>query len=336
MSEAHHPEKGAFLRDLAENERFIGYYILSRKQLEPFRDPTRGHYLSLMLSDRSGQVGARVWEGAEEVSEDVLEGDVVKIDGEVESYNKRLQVRINRIRTAQPDEYDLRDLLKASARDVDEMRVTLAIAIDSLVEPQLKSLIDLFFGDAEFIAQFSQAPAARRLHHATLHGLLEHCIETLALAETVCALYPDINRDLLITGVVLHDIGKLREYRWELDIETTDEGQLIGHIAITDHMLNEALSQLADFPEGLALQLRHMLLAHHGRYEWGSPRRPKTMEAIALHHVENLSAQLNRFHTLIEARALGEEWTEYDRLLRRQLYGGKSDDLNIEESSLRD
>jgi 3'-5' exoribonuclease len=132
----------------------------------------------------------------------------------------------------------------------------------------------------------------------------------------------------------LHDIGKLREYSWDLDIDQTDEGRLLGHIAITDQMLNEALAVQDDFPPELSLRLRHMLLAHHGRYEWGSPRRPQTMEAIALHHVENLSAQLNRFHSLIEERPLGEAWTDYDRLLGRQLYGGVGDDLNIEESSL--
>jgi 3'-5' exoribonuclease len=135
---------------------------------------------------------------------------------------------------------------------------------------------------------------------------------------------------------LLHDIGKVREYSWELDIDYTDEGRLLGHIVIAVEMISNAIRQLPDFPEDLALTLRHMLVSHHGRYEWGSPRRPKTIEAIALHHLENLSAQINRFSLILENRLPGEDWTAYDRLLRRQLYSGGESDLSIEEDSLQE
>ncbi len=161
------------------------------KRLEPFRDPGRGFYLNLLLSDRSGHLSARVWEGAENISDEILQGDIVKVDGEIELYLDQAQIRVVRIRHAEKDEYDLRDLLASSKRDVNEMLDVLQGYIAQVDHPDLAALVDNFFGDTRFMAEFSQAPAARRLHHAYLHGLLEHCIETLALAETVAGLYPE-------------------------------------------------------------------------------------------------------------------------------------------------
>lgn len=330
MTEATHPEKGPFIRELEEGERIIGYYLLRDKQLEPFRDASRGYYLTLILSDKSGQIVCRVWENAEETNEDLLKHDVVKLDGEVERYADRLQIRVLRVRAAEPDEYDLRDLLPASPRDPQEMIEQLTYFLDQINNPHLSALVGYFFGDKTFLRQFTEAPAAKQVHHAYLHGLLEHTVELLTLANSVLELYPKLDPDLFLAGILLHDIGKLREYSWEIDIDYTDEGRLMGHIMMTDEMISTALQSMPEFPPELALRLRHMLLSHHGRHEWGSPRRPKTLEAIALHHLDNLSAQINRFQLLIDKRPSGEDWTAYDRMLRRQLYGGEGD-LNIEE-----
>lgn len=333
MLEANHSEKGPFVRDLRPEERFMGYYLLRRKRLEPFRDPSRGYFLTLIVSDRSGQILARVWEGAEEVDAELVQSEVVKIDGETEIYHDRTQIKVLRVRPASPKEYDIRDMLPSSKRDPQEMLDSLQTFIAQIDDIHLSALVDAFYKDQNFLRQFSQAPAARRIHHAYIHGLLEHTWEILTLAQSLIALYPQINRDLLFTGALLHDIGKLREYRWELDIDYTDEGRLLGHIVMTDEMVTGALSALPDFPPELAVQVRHMLISHHGRYEWGSPRRPKTLESIALHHIENLSAQVNRFQSLIESRPAGEDWTGFDLFLRRQLYTAGDDDLNIEERS---
>lgn len=336
MTEAHHVDKGPFLRELQPGDRFVGYYVVRSKQLEPFRDPSRGYYLTLIFSDRSGQLLGRVWEGAEDVDAEVVQGEVIKLDGEVETYLDRTQIRVLRIRPAAQGEYDIRDMLPSSSKDPEEMLTAMQTYIDQISNPHLRALVDIFYGDEDFMQLFRQAPAARLIHHAYIHGLLEHTLELLDLAETVLTLYPQIDSDLLIAGILLHDIGKVREYSWELDIDYTNEGRLIGHIVMADEMVSEAIHQIADFPEDLALPLRHMVLSHHGRYEWGSPRRPKTIEAIALHHLENLSAQVNRFALLIEKRPHGEEWTKYDRLLKRQLYSGSDSDLNIEEESLQE
>ncbi len=333
MNDPYHLDKGPFLRDLVPGDRFIGNYVLRSKQLESFRDPARGNFLTLVLGDRSGQLIARVWENAEIAYEDVLEGEIIKLDGETESYLERTQIRIFRLRSAEPNEYDMRDMLPSSERDPEEMVKELKTFIDSIKDQHLLALVNNFFNDDEFFKLFIQAPAARRVHHAYLHGLLEHTLEILVLAQTTLQLYPQINADLLSAGILLHDIGKVREYSWELDINYTNEGRLLGHVVMANEMIAIALQSLPDFPEDLSLRLRHMLLSHHGRYEWGSPRRPKTLEAIALHHIENTSAQLNRFNALLSFRQPGKDWTEYDRLLRRQLYGSSEDELSIEESS---
>ncbi len=334
MEESYHAEKGPFLRDLQEGERFIGYYVLRNKQLEPFRDASRGYFLTLILGDRSGQLLARVWEGAEDTNEEILQGEVVKVDGEVESYLERIQIRVNRVRPASPKEYDLRDMLPSSKHDPEEMLSKLQDHLNQVSQPHLSTLLNFFYQDQEFLGQFRQVPAAKRIHHAYIHGLLEHTLEILALAKTLIEIYPHIDADLLITGILLHDIGKVREYSWEFDINYTDEGRLLGHIVMTDEMISKALDTIEDFPEELALTLRHMLLSHHGRYEWGSPRRPKTIEAIALHHLENLSAQVNRFQLVLEKRSTEEDWTAYDNLLRRHLYSGRDSNLSIEEDSM--
>ena len=333
MKDPYHPNKGPFLRDLVSGDRIIGYYVLRSKQLEPFRDPSRGNFLTLVLSDRSGQLIARVWENAEMAYEDVLEGEIIKLDGETESYLERTQIRILRLRPADPNEYDMRDMLPSSERDPEEMLGELKTFIETIQDQHLSALVNSFFEDDDFLSLFIQAPAARRVHHAYLHGLIEHTLEILVLAQTTLQIYPQINPDLLYAGILLHDIGKVREYSWELDINYTNEGRLLGHVVMANEMITDALTSLPEFPEDLSLRLRHMLLSHHGRYEWGSPRRPKTLEAIALHHLENTSAQLNRFNSLLSNRQPDKDWTEYDRLLRRQLYGSSEDELSIEESS---
>jgi 3'-5' exoribonuclease len=334
MTEPHHPKKGSFLRELQPGDHFVGFYALRNKQLEPFRDASRGNFLTLILSDSSGQLLARVWEGGEEAYEDLEPGAIVKVQGEVETYLDRVQARVLQVRPATPDEYDRRDMLPSSVRDREEMLAELETFINEVTQADLRTLVDFFFGDKDFLNNFTQAPAARRVHHAYLGGLIEHTLELLKITNTVLEVYPQIDADLLRTAVLFHDIGKVREFVWEFDIDYSDEGRLFGHIVMADEMVSAAIKAQPSFPPELALRLRHMLLSHHGRHEWGSPRRPKTLEAVALHHIENLGAQINRFHLLLKDRQLGEKWTAYDRMLGRQLYAGSDDDLNIEERSL--
>ncbi|MBM4464287.1 MAG: HD domain-containing protein [Chloroflexi bacterium] len=325
--------KEQFVSNLKEGDKVLSFFLVKHKQLEYFRDRTKGQFLTLALSDKTGQVLARVWERAPGLAETFQEGDVVKVLSEVEEYLGRLQVIVDKLRPATEDEYELEDFLPHTERDIAEMLTIVRETIASVENPYLRTLLDKFFADEEFVAAFSRAPAARRIHHAYLGGLLEHTVEVIALCQTVLTLYPQIHRDLLITGALLHDVGKTKEFTYQRDIDYSDEGRLLGHVVLSDRMIAERLAEIPDFPPELALRLRHLVVSHHGRYEWGSPRRPKTLEACALHYVENLDAQVNRFAQIIAARRdKTRPWTEYDTLLGRYLYAGREEELAVEEA----
>jgi 3'-5' exoribonuclease len=332
MADTYHAQKGPYIREVKPGDRLTGFYLVRYKQLEPFRDRTRGLFLTLVLADRTGSLLARVWEGAPELAETFEQGEVVKVQGDVESYMDRPQLIVARLRRAEPDEYDLRDFRPSTAKNIETMVETVQKTVARVGNSHLNALLRSFFDDAEFMKRFTAAPGARRVHHAYLGGLLEHTVGVAALADAVLALYPEIDSDLLLTGALLHEIGKTREFEWESDIDYTDEGQLVGHVVLGDEMVAAAIARLPDFPADLALRVRHMMVSYHGRYEWGSPRRPQTLEAMALHQIEELEAQINRFRELLANRPEGESWTPYDRLLGRSLYAGR-DDLTVEEQT---
>ena len=324
--------KEQFVRDLSVGDQVLDFFLVKHQELDWFRDRTRGQFLTLVLMDRTGEILARAWERGPELADTFAEGDVVRIQGPVEEYQGRLQIIVERLRLARPEEVVWGDFLPSTERDVEAMWQTVEGTIEELRNPHLKALCRAVFGDEAFTALFKRAPAARRVHHAYLGGLLEHVAELLVLARPLCRLYPDIDHDLLMAGILLHDIGKTREFTYEREISYSDTGRLLGHIVLSDEMVMEHLSQLNDFPEELAFRLRHMVISHHGRREWGSPRRPKTLEACALHNLDNLTAQVNRFRQLIVGRPdPTKPWTEYDTLLRRYLYAGGGE-LSVEEA----
>lgn len=301
----------------------VGYFLARQKQLEPFRDRTKGEFLSLVLADRSGEVIARVWDDAPALAETFAEGDVIKVAGDVGEYQGRTQLVIQKLRRAAPEEYDLADFRPATTRDIRQMLTEVDRIIGQLADPHLTALVRSFYDDGQFTGRLAQAPAARRLHHAYVGGLLEQLTEMLGLAEAVLAQFTDINADLLYTGILLHGVGKSAEFMVATDIDQTDEGRLLGHIVLGDEQVAAAIARIKDFPPELSLRVRHMLVSQHGRLEWGSPRPPQTLEALALHHLEDFTAQVNRFQGLLgQPRAAGQSWTEYNRRLGRQLYAG--------------
>jgi 3'-5' exoribonuclease len=318
---------GPAIADLPEGTTFTGFYLAQDLELSPFSDPARGSYLRLRLRDQTGAIEARLWEDAENAFQEIAPAAVIKIQGVIERYQGRKQVKILRWRMARPEDgFQADDFLPSTTRDRDQMLASISQAIDAIRDAHLQSLLRSFYDDPQFVDRLREAPAAARIHHAYMGGLLEHIYEVLSLAEALCQLYPQIDHDLLVAGILLHDIGKLEEYEWGLGTTHTDEGRLIGHIALGLERLSRAIASIPDFPPALSLALRHMLLAHHGEKQFGSPVRPKTLEAIALHHLENLDAQVNRFAGLIEqARRAGESWTPYDRRLDRSLYAGEAE-----------
>lgn len=319
-------DKGPWVLELEDGEQFIGFYLARDPRLESFRDPSRGSYLRLTVADRSGQIEARVWEQAEQAAAAIQENQVVKIEGEVERYRDQLQVKVVQLRAAQEGEVDLADLIPTTQRDVEMMWADLDRRIEALEEPHLKALARHFFANRAFRQRFDEIPAAQRIHHAYRGGLLEHVYEVLHLSDALVDLYPEIDRDLLTIGILLHDIGKLKELESALDPTYTDQGQLIGHLALGAAAVAEAMNAIEGFPEELAWQMHHLILSHHGRREWGSPRVPKTLEAIALHHLEHLDGEVNRFRGLLaEAQAKGDRWTTFNRGLGRSLFAGSAD-----------
>ena len=329
--------KEQFIRDLRPGDRVLSFFLVKHKQLEYFRDRTRGQFLTLVLADHTGEMLARVWEDAPQLAETFQQGQVVKVLGYVEEYLGRSQIIVRKLRPARDDEYTLDDFLPRTEKDIAALMQAVRETIDEVQNPHLRALLESFFGDEEFVAAFQRAPCARRIHHAYLGGLLEHVVEVVSLCRALCDLFPQIDRDLLLTGALLHDVGKTLEFEYATDIAYSDAGRLQGHVVLGDRLIAQRIAALPDFPAELAMRLSHMVLSHHGRYEWGSPRRPKTLEACALHYVDNLDAQVNRFIQILAARRdLSKPWTEYDTLLKRYLYAGpgEQEDLSVEETGM--
>jgi 3'-5' exoribonuclease len=330
--------KDTFVSDLKAGDRVTTFFLVRQMQMEPFRDQSKGEFLTLMLADRTGQILGRVWENAAAAAAAFEVGDVIKTAGDVETYQGRMQFIVQRVRRANDDEYDLRDFLPATTRDTGQMQAEVEAAVARVTDPHLAALLEQFYGSEEFIGQLAQAPATRRLHHAYLGGWLEHLTQVLALAETVLAIYPEINADLLRVGTLLLSAGKLREHTWSRDIEYTDAGRLLGHVMLADEEVARAIAAVPGFPAELGLRVRHMLASYRGRAEYGAPRPPMTMEAIALHHIESLNTQISRFRDVLGARRdTSQPWTGYDRLLGRYLYAGSEEGSgDREEVTLED
>ena len=324
--------KSQYLADLRVGDYVDTIAIVKSKRSIPYRNRP-GYYLTLILKDRTGAVDGRVWEDAERIDHEISERDVVRVRGIVELYQQLPQVRVASIEKVPEGEYDWSDLVPRTERDIDELWRKVTGTIESVQNPHLRSLLRSFFDDPEFTEAFKNAPASLYLHHNWVGGLIEHICSVLDLAEAICRNYPELDRDLLITGALLHDVGKIREYSWQADIDRTDEGRLLGHLILGDEMITERIKQIPNFPHELAMRIRHMLISHHGVGEWGSPRPPMTLEAAALHFLEFADAQLRKFATVLKERREPESpWTAYERTLGRRLFAGYPATSSVEET----
>jgi 3'-5' exoribonuclease len=302
-----------------ENQKVVGFFAAVSKQVRTNREG--GRYFALILGDRTGQIDGRMWEIAE--AGEFEPGDVVKVRGEVCRFNERLQIKVEKIRRAAAGEYELSDFVPQSQRDIGEMWAELEAWVASFGDPDLKALLEAFLHDPEIARELREAPAAKGLHHAWIGGLLEHILSLMGMAELAARHYPEVNRDLLLTGVVLHDIGKLRELRWGTSFDYTMEGQLLGHITIGIGMIEQKIAGIPNFPAAKRLLVEHLVLSHHGEYEYGSPKLPMTAEAVLLHYLDNLDAKMQTVRSeLARAEAAGragDEMTDWVRALERPL-----------------
>jgi 3'-5' exoribonuclease len=311
---------------LADGETIDEVYMVTDKQLRANKNGNL--YLQVELRDRTGAISARMWNATEHQFRGFEEGDFLKIKGKVQLFQGSLQVIFTQLERQSAEQVNLSDFLPRTEQDIGRLFERLRMLLLRLENPHLRALAECFLMDEAFVDALCKAPAGIRNHHAYLGGLLEHVVTLLEAADRLAPLYPEINRDLLLAGIFLHDVGKVRELSFDRVFGYTDEGQLIGHIVIGVAMLDEKAARVPDltgepFPAELLLRLKHMILSHHGTYEFGSPRLPMTPEAIALHHLDNLDAKVHTFtRDIREDRNGTSAWTPYNQATQRRLFKG--------------
>jgi 3'-5' exoribonuclease len=310
---------------MADGDAVEEVYLVVDKQLRANRNGNL--YLQIDLRDRTGSINARLWNAGENQFRSFEVGDFLLVKGKVQLFQGALQMILSNLERVGTDKVDLADFLPHTERDVSKLYERLRTLLMSLTTPHLRALVECFLMDQEFVKAFCKAPAGIRNHHAYLGGLLEHVVTLLEAADRLAPLYPELDRDLLLMGVFLHDIGKVRELTYERSFGYSDEGQLVGHLIIGIEMLNEKLPRVPDltgepFPTELLLRLKHLILSHHGSYEFGSPKLPMTPEAIALHHLDNFDAKVHSFTRDIREDRGNSSWTPFNQSLQRRLFKG--------------
>lgn len=290
------------------------------------RTTTNGSaYIHAVLADSTGQMVARKWDASQALFDEIPKGGFLRFRGRVESYKGRPQFIIDGVRAVDPDAFDPSDFLPATTHDVEQMWTRLKEILRTIRHPQLLALVGKFINDEQFALAFKRSPAAAALHHAYLGGLLEHTLGVLELATLVLPRYPDLNADLVLAGIFFHDAGKTAELSYETNFGYTTEGQLIGHIVMAVSWLDRAARELEAesgeaFPTDLLNVLKHIVVSHHGTYEFGSPKLPALPEAVAVHYLDNLDAKLAMMRAYIDANNDdASEWTAYIPALQTKL-----------------
>ena len=343
--------KGIFLKDIKERDKVEEIFLVSKKDM-PISKSGKP-YLNLKLMDKTGEMEGRVWDNAKELSKRFKKNDFIKIRGWGVLYQNVVQLNISSIKKCPEEEVNLENFLPAAARNGDEMLHDLTSIINNMTDRYLRELLLLFINDEEIRNLWKKAPAAKGMHHAYLGGLLEHSLSLSKLVLTVVKHYHSensdyldkengeedsstphsgINEDLLLSGAVLHDIGKIYELSYDKSFDYTDEGRLLGHITIGIEMIGKKISLIPDFPRELATLLKHLILSHHGQLEFGSPKRPKTVEAIMLSYLDDMDSKIQSVQSLIKKEDNDSNWTGYHRLYERCIYKGSSTGIQQVES----
>ena len=307
--------------DISENDTVTMTLKVTSKRLQESRDGKK--FLLLTLADRSGEIRAVDWFNASENDAKIKINSVVKIRGHVMMYMDKLQINVDKDRDAlmilNKEEYDSSLFISVTKKDVNAMYSEFKKIMDEVHKAHLKKLIEIPFEDQKFVEDFLKAPAAIIVHHAYRGGLLEHTLGVMKLCKSIAELYQNVDKDLLIVGAAVHDVGKIYEYKIEpYGIDRTTEGELIGHIVLGAKMVNDWAQKIPDFPKRDLYHLIHMVLSHHGELEWGSPTLPKTLEAVILHHADDLDSKIGQINSLKEKNGKSE-WSDYDRYLGRKV-----------------
>ena len=325
--------KSPFVSDLEPDKIITGTFLVQHKDV---RQKKSGDlYLSLTLADRTGELDAKMWDNAADAIETFAQDDFVRVKGLMQVFQNRPQLTLHKIQPVVEAEIDVADYFPASKRDRDEMFRELQGWIAAIGNPHLKALLETMFADEEIAKAYRTAPAAKAIHHAWIGGLIEHVLSLCTLAKFTAAHYSDIDFDLLLSGVILHDIGKISELKYARSFSYSAEGQLLGHILIGLRMVEEKVRQVPGFPDKLRDLLLHLIASHHGELAFGSPKVPLFPEAMLLHHLDNLDSKMECMRGLIDKdRQIEGMWTGYSSALDRSVlkkgkYLGASEPVRV-------
>ncbi len=307
------------IASLKEGDWVEEVYLVTSKQISTAKNGVT--YLSLKLADKTGEIDGKLWDNADEVAGRFAREDFVRIKGMAANYQGSMQIKMKTLDKVDDSKVDLGNFLQTSPRNIEEMVKEVRSFAASMSNGHLKQLLQAFLSDKPFMESFTRTPAAKTLHHNYIGGLLEHVVELTALCREFAKHFPSLDADLLTAGAFLHDIGKVRELSVRKSIEYTTEGRLLGHISLGYEMICEKVKNIPGFPQELTMLLKHMMLSHHGEYEFGSPKRPKIQEAIVISYLDDLCAKINNFQaTLKRENILEGEWTNFSKMHDRYLY----------------
>ena len=313
-------DESVLIEAINEGDEFVGYYALKRCELKE----TDGLFrLELELSDKTGSLPAVVWNDAREIKEQIEKGSVVKIRGRLASYRDKPQIRVEKIRPAEESEFDPDSFLKATPKNIDDLKAQIESFIGSLSDPFIKELADSIFGKPKFMEEFTRSPGGKRWHHQYLGGLLEHTVGVTELCDFAAGQHPELNRDLLIIAALLHDVGKIREFTVSTIIDYSDEGRLEGHIVMGERFVRNMCDRIDNFPQKTRMLLSHLILSHQGHKEFSSPVVPMIPEGFVLYYADEIDSKLNALKRISDRTAdEGGTWSEYVKLLDRMIYVG--------------
>jgi 3'-5' exoribonuclease len=309
--------KQSFVSNLQDGQTITTHFLVCVKEIRSTREGKA--YLRLELGDATGRVEARMWNAFDAMAASFAQDDFVKVQARVENYRNKLQLAIDKIRRAEESEVDPADFFAHTKENVDEMYAKLLEIVASVGNPWLRQLLDSVVQDPEIVPRLKRAPAAKVMHHAFYGGLLEHVLSLCNLCRVVLAHYPEANADLLLSGAVLHELGKIRELSYERSLGYTDEGQLLGHILIEYEQLAKKIDAIEGFPADLKTLVLHMLVSHHGKYEFGSPKLPMFREALLLHYLDDLDSKMAAIRNALESDQGEGNWTAFNGALERRI-----------------
>jgi len=311
--------KKQFISDLEAGARADSIFMVAKKQVR--KKKNGDDYCAVTLQDKEGSIEGVAWTEIYRSAGNFTEGDLVSVEGDVKEYKQVKQLVINSIKKIEnKEDIEYSDYIKTSRRDIDEMFAGIKEYAARIKNPHLKKLIDSYFEDKEFVKDFKNAAAAVRYHHAFKGGLLEHTLAVTVICDAISRVYHNLNYDLLISGAILHDIGKIREYKTVATTEVTDEGKLLGHITIGYGWVLEKIKQIDGFPGDLRDRLLHIILSHHGHKEFGSPKRPKILEAFIVYYVDHMDADIGGYNIILEENKGGSDWSDYVKNFERSVF----------------